>query len=162
MRVAGVPGAEFFDADGDLRRDAHAVRSIFGVVEDVVLDEAEEVVGGDGHGARDAGATMDSIGVLGRPACVGDESDVDGQGGEALGDAVVSESVLIGVPCGVAGLGRVAVDAGEGRKHDEEVEVKVAGQEVLVQVPGALDFGIEVREESFEGHVHEDCILFSS
>lgn len=95
-------------------------------------------------------------GVLGDVADGEYGADVDSGGCKALGAAICCESILVGVSCGVVGLSAVSEYAGCGGKEDEVVEVL---GEVLVEVPGAEDFGVYGGHVVFVGHIFEDGIL---
>ena len=73
-----------------------------------------------------------------------------------MGDAVVREPVEVGVAAGVVGLADVADYAGYGGEEDEEIEVCGEG---FVQVPCALDFGLDYGLEIGEGHGGEGAVL---
>ena len=71
--------------------------------------------------------------------CAADGAEVEGCGGEVVGDAVLGEGVEEGGGGAVEGLAVVAEDGGQGAEEEEEGEVG----EGVVEIPGAGDFGGE-------------------
>src|SRR5438874_1996089 len=69
--------------------------------------------------------------------------------------AVVGECVEVGVGGGVVGLSGVAECSGEGGEEDECFEV--VGE--LVEVPGAVGFGVEDCVEGVGGEVGEGGVV---
>lgn len=84
-----------------------------------------------------AGAAFGVVVVLREVAGAADGAEVEGCGGEGVGDAVLGEGVEEGGGGAVEGLAVVAEDGGEGAEQEEKIEVG----EGEVQVPGAGDFG---------------------
>ena len=69
-------------------------------------------------------------------ACAADGAEVEGCGGQVVGDAVLGKGVEESGGGAVEGLTVVAEDGGEGAEEEEEGEVGKG----VVQVPGAGDF----------------------
>lgn len=100
------------------------------------------------QGARDA--------LLGDDAHIAHDAQVDGDGLEAVRDAVMREGVLEGAGRGIVALGEIAEDGGEAGEGDEEVEVV---REMRVEVEGAGDFGGEGPLPLCVGHGCEGRVL---
>ena len=82
------------------------------------------------------GAAFGVVIVLRKVAGAADGAEVEGCGGEVVGDAVLGEGVEEGGGGAVEGLAVVAEDGGEGAEEEKEGEVG----EGVVQVPGAGNF----------------------
>ena len=85
------------------------------------------------------GAAFGIVVVLREVASAADGAEIEGCGGEVVGDAVLGEGVEEGGGGAVEGLTVVAEDGGDGAEEEEEGEVG----EGVVQVPGAGDFWSE-------------------
>ena len=86
-----------------------------------------------------SGAAFGVVVVLRKVACAADGAEIEGCGGEVVGDAVLGEGVEESGGGAVEGLAVVAEDGSERAEEEEEGEVR----EGVVQVPGAGDFWAE-------------------
>lgn len=121
------------------------------------FDEGQDV----GFGQR--GVVVDfglEIGALGDVPDFVDDAEIDAGGGEVLGSAVVGKVVEEAVGGGVGGLAAVADHAGDGGEHDEEVERVLLGEEGVVEVPGAGEFGLYDGVPVGECGVFEEDVLW--
>lgn len=88
---------------------------------------------------------------LGEVAGAADGAEAEGGGGEGVGGAVVGEGGEEGGGGAVGGLAVIAEDGGDGAEEEEEVEVG----EGVVEVPGAVDFGLDYFGVVFVGGLFE-------
>ena len=86
------------------------------------------------------------------------DAEVDGDSLLPSLDAVLRKSILKGTSGGIVRLADIANNTGDGREHDEKVEIL---WEARVEIPRGRDFGTDGVVPLRMGHVIEDRILFS-